>query len=142
MDARQVALAVLCACERQGGWSDGVLKRQLAQAGLGSRDAALATQLCFGVVQNKLLLDFYLSKFSNIPLKRMENKVVQVLRLGLYQMLFLTRIPHSAAVNSAVEMTREGCKNPRAAGMVNGIMRALERSLDRLQDPRRRCAPV
>ncbi|MBE6956370.1 MAG: 16S rRNA (cytosine(967)-C(5))-methyltransferase RsmB [Ruminococcaceae bacterium] len=132
MDARQVALLTLCACERQGGWSDGVLKKQLAQAGLDSRDAALATQLCFGVVQNRILLDFYISKFSNIPIKRMESKVIQALRLALYQMLFLTRIPHSAAVNSAVELTRESCKNPRAAGMVNGILRALERNLDQL----------
>ena len=132
MDARQVAMHTLCACERQGGWSDGVLKKQLAQAGLDNRDAALATQICFGVVQNRILLDFYISKFSNIPLKRMESKVVQALRIGLYQMLFLSRIPHSAAVNSAVEMTRANCKNPRAAGMVNGILRALERNLDHL----------
>ncbi|MBR2934178.1 MAG: 16S rRNA (cytosine(967)-C(5))-methyltransferase RsmB [Oscillospiraceae bacterium] len=132
MDAREVALLTLNACERQGGWSDGVLKKQLSQAGLDSRDAGLATQLCFGVLQNKLLLDFYLSQFSNTPLKRMEAKVVQLLRIGLYQMLFLTRVPHSAAVNSAVELTRQHCKNPRASGMVNGILRALERSLDRL----------
>ena len=132
MDAREVALLTLNACERQGGWSDGVLKKQLAQSELDSRDAGLATQLCFGVLQNKLLLDFYLSKFSNIPLKRMESKVVQAMRIGLYQMLFLTRIPHSAAVNSAVELTRKHCKNPRASGMVNGILRALERTLDRL----------
>ena len=132
MDAREVALLTLNACERQGGWSDGVLKKQLAQSGLDSRDAGLATQLCFGVLQNKLLLDFYLSKFSNIPLKRMESKVIQAMRIGLYQMLFLTRIPHSAAVNSAVELTRRHCKNSRASGMVNGILRALERTLDRL----------
>jgi len=132
MDAREVALLTLNACERQGGWSDGVLKKQLAQAQLDSRDAGLATQLCFGVLQNKLLLDYYLSCFSNIPLKRMESKVVQAMRIGLYQMLFLTRVPHSAAVNSAVELTRKHCKNPRASGMVNGILRALERTLDRL----------
>ena len=80
MDAREVALLTLNTCERQGGWSDGVLKKQLAQAEFDSRDAALATQICFGVLQNRLLLDFYLSRFSNIPLKRMESKVVQLLR--------------------------------------------------------------
>ncbi len=58
--------------------------------------------------------------------------MVQALRLGAYQMLFLTKIPHSAAVNSAVELTRAHCKNPRAAGMVNGVLRALERSLENL----------
>ena len=132
MDAREVALLSLNACQRQGGWSDNILKKQLSQAGLDSRDGALATQLCFGVLQNQLLLDFYLSKFSNLPLKRMEGKVVQALRLGAYQMLFLTKIPHSAAVNRSVEMTRTHCKNPRAPGMVNGILRSLERNLDNL----------
>ena len=132
MDAREVALLTLNHCEHQGGWSDGLLKKQLAQAQLDDRDSALATQLCFGVQQNRILLDFYLSHFSNSPLKRMESKVVQALRIGLYQMLFLTRVPHSAAVNTSVELVRKYCKNPRAAGMVNGILRALERSLDRL----------
>ena len=132
MDAREAALLTLNTCERQGGWSDGALKKQLAAAGLDGREAALATQLCFGVLQNKLLLDFYLGKFSNIPLKRMEGKVVQALRLGAYQMLFLTRIPHSAAVDRSVALTRTHCKNPRAPGMVNAILRSLERSLDQL----------
>ena len=132
MDAREVAMLTLNACQRQGGWSDGVLKKQLAAAGLDSRDAALATQLCFGVLQNQMLLDFYLSKFSNIALKRMEGKVVQILRIGAYQMLFLDKIPHSAAVNSAVAMTKTHCKNQRASGMVNGILRSLERSIHNL----------
>ena len=132
MDAREAAMLALNACQRQGGWSDGALKKQLAAAELSGRDAALATQLCFGVLQNQMLLDFYLSKFSNIPLKRMEGKVVQTLRLGAYQMLFLTRIPHSAAVNSAVTLVKAHCKNPRAAGMVNGILRSMERSLQNM----------
>ncbi len=132
MDARETALLTLNECQRQGGWSDAILKKRLASAGLDSRDGALATQLCFGVLQNRLLLDFYLSDFSNIPLKRMEGKVVEALRLGAYQMLFLDKIPHSAAVNGSVELTRKHCKNPRAAGMVNGILRNLERNLDQL----------
>lgn len=132
MDAREAAMLALNACQRQGGWSDGALKKQLSAAALSGRDAALATQLCFGVLQNQMLLDFYLSKFSNIPLKRMEGKVVQTLRLGAYQMLFLTRIPHSAAVNSAVTLVKTHCKNPRAAGMVNGILRSMERSLQNM----------
>lgn len=132
MDAREAAMLALNACQRQGGWSDGALKKQLSAAELSGRDAALATQLCFGVLQNQMLLDFYLAKFSNIPLKRMEGKVVQTLRLGAYQMLFLTRIPHSAAVNSAVVLVKAHCKNPRAAGMVNGILRSMERSLQNM----------
>ena len=132
MDAREAALLALNACQRQGGWSDDILKKQLAGAGLDSRDSALATRLCFGVLQNRILLDFYLSHFSNLPLKRMEGRVVEALRLGVYQMLFLDKIPHSAAVNASVELTRKFCKNPRAPGMVNGILRSLERNIDNL----------
>lgn len=132
MNAREAALLALNDCQRQGGWSDAILKKRLADGQLDNRDSALATQLCFGVLQNRLLLDFYLSHFSNLPLKRMEGRMVEALRLGAYQMLFLDKIPHSAAVNTSVELTRKHCKNPRAAGMVNGILRNLERNIDHL----------
>ena len=132
MDAREAALLALNDCQRQGGWSDAILKKRLADNRLDGRDSALATQLCFGVLQNRLLLDFYLSHFSNLPLKRMEGKVAEALRLGVYQMLFLEKIPHSAAVNTSVELTRKHCKNPRVPGMVNGILRSLERNIDHL----------
>ena len=127
--ARETAVLTLAACEKQGAWSDGHLKRAIRAAGLDRRDGALCARLCYGVLQNRLLLDFYLSHFSNLPLKRMEGRVVEALRLGAYQMLFLDKIPHSAAVNASVELTRKHCKNPRAAGMVNGILRNLERNL-------------
>lgn len=132
MDAREVAMMTLHNCQRQGGWSDGVLKKQIAAAGLDARDAALATNLCFGVVQNQMLLDFYLGKFSNIPLTRMENKILQCLRLGAYQMIFLSKVPHSAAVDRSVAMAKNNSRNPRAPGMVNAILRSMERSLDHL----------
>ena len=67
MDAREAALLTLNTRGAAGGWSDGALKKQLAAAGLDGRDAALATQLCFGVLQNKLLLDFYLENFPISP---------------------------------------------------------------------------
>ena len=135
MDAREAAMLALNACQRQGGWSDGALKKQLAAAELSGRDAALATQLCFGVLQNQMLLDFYLAKFSNIPLKRMEGKVVQTLRLGAYQLLYLNRVPDHAAVSEAVSLARKKAKNPRAAGLVNGVLRSLIRQREALEPP-------
>jgi len=134
MDARETALVCLNTCQHQGGWSDAVLNRQIRAAGLDPREGALAARLCFGVQQNRTLLDFYLGQYSHIPLKRMESKVVQALRLGAYQLLFLDKIPHSAAVNSSVSLVKRFCKNPRAAGMANGILRSLERNLDCLPE--------
>ena len=133
--AREVALLALSACEKQGAWSDGHLKKKIREAGLDRRDAALATRLCFGVLQNKLLLDFYLAQLSRLPLTRLEERVLECLRLGAYQLLFLTRVPPSAAVNESVNLARKYAKNPRAAGMVNGILRNLLRQKDAMKTP-------
>lgn len=125
--AREAAMLTLSACERQGAWSDGCLKRVLREQGLDRRDAALATRLCFGVQQNKLLLDWHLTPFCHGGLKKLDTNVLCNLRLAVYQILFLDKIPSSAAVNEAVELTRKHCRNPRAAGMVNGVLRSMLR---------------
>lgn len=127
MDAREVALRTLSACQRQGAWSDGHLKKAIREAGLDSRDGALATTLCFGVLQNQMLLDFYLDCFSKIKTVKMEEKVLLALRLGVYQMRFLDRIPVSAAVNTSVELARKYSRNPRTAALVNGVLRTIAR---------------
>lgn len=133
--AREVALQALVACRKQGAWSDGYLKKAIREAGLDSRDGALATRLCFGVLQNRMLLDFYLAQFSRLPLGRMEEQTLEALRLGAYQVLFLTKIPPSAAVNESVELARKYAHNPKAPGVVNGILRNLLRQKDQLRQP-------
>lgn len=133
--ARQVALLSLSAFERQGAWSEGFLKRAIHGAGLDGRDAALATRLCFGVLQNRMLLDFYLEQFCSMKLSKLEEKVLQAMRLGAYQLCFLDRVPHSAAVNESVKLAKQYAKNPRAGGLVNGVLRSLERSLSNLPEP-------
>ena len=130
--AREVALVTLTACEKQGAWSDLALKKNIRAAGLDARDAALATRLCFGVQQNRMLLDFYLSKFSTVKLERIEHKVLNALRLGVYQIAFLTKVPVSAAVNESVELARRYSRNPRSPGLVNGILRSVARNAERL----------
>ncbi len=121
-------MLTLAACERQGAWSDGFLKRTLREGGLDRREAALATRLCFGVLQNRMLLDWHLARFCRMKLDRLELNALCNLRIAAYQFLFLDRIPASAAVNEAVELTRRHCKNPRAAGMVNAVLRAMLRA--------------
>lgn len=136
ISARGVALRVLTACEKQGAWSDGFLKKSLRSAGLDDRDAALATRLCFGVLQNRLLLDHYLGRLSTVKLEKMEPAVRNSLRLGAYQVLFLDRVPDHAAVSEAVDLARENSRNPRSAGLVNGVLRSLVRQKDSLESPK------
>ncbi len=125
--ARETAVLTLAACEKQGAWSDGHLKRTIREQGLDRRDAALAARLCYGVLQNKLLLDWRLSRVCSMKLDRLDAKVLCGLRVGAYQLLFLDKIPPSAAVNEAVELAKRHSRNPRAAGLVNGVLRALAR---------------
>ena len=105
--AREVALDALTACERQGAWSDGYLKKAIGGAKLDGRDAALATRLCFGVLQNRMLLDFYLSKLCATPLHKLEASIRNLLRLGAYQLLYLNRVPDHAAVSEAVSLGKK-----------------------------------
>ena len=134
--AREAAMLTLTACERQGAWSDGYLKRILREQGLDRRDAALAARLCYGVLQNKLLLDWHLARFCKSKLTSLDIRVLCDLRVAAYQLLFLDKIPPSAAGNEAVELTKRHCRNPRAAGMVNGILRAMLRE-EKRPDPDR-----
>lgn len=134
-NARETALRTLLACRRQGAWSDGYLKKAIREDGLDRRDAALATRLCFGVLQNQLRLDWYLAQFSRIPLNKLEEAVLCILRLALYQLQAMDRVPDSAAVNEAVKLARKYSRNPRSAGLVNAVLRAYLRQRNELAEP-------
>ena len=133
MSARSTALGALIACRKTNAWSDGVLKEAVRRDRLDSRDAALASRLCYGVVQNRMLLDFYLAAFVKGPLSRLQPVVLDILRLGAYQLTMMERIPASAAVNEAVEQGKRYA-NARAAGLINGVLRAMARA-DRMPEP-------
>lgn len=130
--SREVAFGVLCACHRRGAWVDAELKKELARSGLDSRDAALASRLVYGVVQNQLLLDHYLSHFVSRPLEKMERRTLDILRLGAYQLLMMDKIPPMAAVNESVELAKENLLGLKTAGFINAVLRNLDRGRDRL----------
>ena len=91
MGARETALNALMACRKDGAWSNGVLKEYIQRDRLDPRDAALATRLCYGVIQNRGKLDFYLKQLLTGKLKDLHPVVRDILHLGLYQILELNR---------------------------------------------------
>ncbi len=135
MTARQVALKALTACEKQGAWSDGILRSLTRSAGLDRRDAALAAKICYGVQQNLLLLNFWIDAFSTVKAAKLEPAVAGCIRMGMYQIAFLDKIPASAAVNESVKLAKEASRNPRSGGLVNGVLRAFARQRERLPMP-------
>ena len=136
MGAREPALNVLIACRREEGWSNGVLKDYISRDRLDRRDAALATRLCYGVVQNRGLLDFYLAQLLTGKVKSLHPAVRDILHMGLYQIYLMDKIPESAAVNESVDLAKRYCKKLRSApGLVNGVLRNAVRTKGTLRQP-------
>ena len=131
-NARDIAVDALTAFRKRQAWSDGFLRNEIRANELSGRDAALATELVNGVLQNMFLLDFYISKFSSIRLNKISPGILDIIRLSVYQILFLDRIPDSAAVNDAVNRVKRS--NKRAAGFVNAITRKISASKDCLPE--------
>lgn len=134
MSARDTALSVLIACRKNGAWMDAALKQQLAKDRLDRRDAALATRLCAAVLQNRLLLDEWIRRYLKGKLTELQPVVLDVLRLAVCQLRFFDKLPPNAVVNEAVEQAKR-LTNPRAAGLVNGLLRAMLRDPSRMSLP-------
>lgn len=132
---RLAALQVLLRCEKQKAWSDAALGDAVRANGLDARDAALASRLCYGVQQNLLLLDFWLAGLSNLPLEKLEPPLRNALRLGLYQLTLLDRVPERAAVDETVKLCHACCKSPNSARIANGILRSACRNRSLLALP-------
>ena len=129
MTGREAALQVLTACRRLDAWSDGSLKA--AVKGLDRREAAFATRLTYGVLQNRALLDFYLGQYCTQSFEKLEPFVRDVLRIGACQILMMDRVPDSAAVSEAVEMVKRH-KRQRASGLVNAVLRKVSQNKENL----------
>lgn len=135
MGARETALHALMACRREGAWSNAVLKDYVRRDRLDARDAALATRLCYGVLQNRGKLDFYLSQLLTGRLSALHPVIRDILHLGLYQLYEMDKIPDAAAVHESVALAKAYGKNPKAASLVNGVLRNAIRSRGKLQEP-------
>ena len=122
--ARETALTILERCRRSQAFSDALLGSAVKTSQLSAKDAALCAKLCYGVLQNAALLDFYIDHFAGANAGKIEPKVRDILRLTAYQILFLTKIPAHAAVSEGVELCKE-CGYARASGFVNAVSRKI-----------------
>ncbi len=137
-NARAVALSVLLSCEKQAAWLDRALKSELHTSEVAPRDAALCSKICYGVCQNRMLLEFWLKHFSSVKPEKLEPSVHIAILMAMYQIGMLDKIPQRAAVNEAVELTKRNSKNPRSPALVNGILRSFCRQAEELPQPKER----
>ena len=126
-NARDTALGVLVSCRTAGAWADAALKAQLRRDGLSGAEAALCSRIVYGVMQNRLLLDFYLGSYCSQKIDHLQPPLAEILRIGAYQILFLDKVPDSAAVNQAVEQAKANGR-AKASGLVNAVLRQVSRN--------------
>ena len=126
MTPRSAVVKALLAIQEDGGYSNIVLDELLEHTSLASSDRALASRLLYGVTERRLTLDYLLNKTASTPVKKMEPAVREILRVGVYQLVYMDKTPAFAAINEAVEQTRQfGCG--RLSAFVNGVLRQVER---------------
>ena len=136
MKARETALDVLIACRKRAAWSNGVLKDYIERDRLDRRDAALATRLCYGILQHRGMLDFFLAQLLTGKIKDLHPVVRDILHMGLYQIYELDKVPDSAAVNESVLLAKKYCRWQRSApGLVNAVLRNAVRTKGTLKQP-------
>jgi len=120
-NGRDRALSALLAFDRGRDKADEALDAALSPL-KDPREKALATRIFYGVIQNLSLLDFYISAFSSLKKNKISPSVLWILRIGMYQLVFLDRVPKSAAVDTSVTLAKRYA-NPRAASFVNAVLR-------------------
>ncbi len=124
---RDTAFSVLLKIEQDKAYSNIALDSALRGQGLGGVDSAFATALVYGVLERQITLDEIIRQYSKIPLRKIEIKTKIILRMGLYQLLWMDKVPDSAAVNESVNLAKRK-KLHKSAGFINGILRSVTRA--------------
>lgn len=134
MNARELALNVLYKIEVDEAYSNTTLDKELNNSDLSKLDKALASEIVYGVLTWKITLDEIIQRYSSIKLKKISDWILNILRMGIYQIAFLDKIPESAAVNESVNLAKR-YGHEASARFVNAILRKITKDeVDKLLD--------
>lgn len=131
--AREAALKTLYAVDKDGAYMNIALNDIITESHLSPLDAALCTTLVLGVERNRLFLDNIISNLSSIRLKKISPWIINILRIGIYSIRFMEKIPESATINECVKLAKR-YGHQKSAGFVNAILRKSTTSGDFLPE--------
>lgn len=129
--SRQIAFEALRAIDR-GAFADVVLDRKLNQAQLSAQDKGLVTELVYGTVRRRRTLDALISQFGKREASKQQADLLQILRLGFYQLRYLSHVPNHAVVNTTVQLAKAQ-RLGKLSGVVNGMLRQYIRQQSKAQ---------
>lgn len=131
INTRKLAYEILMALEESREVSDKVINDYLKKNSLDKRDENLVRKIVYGCLENKLLLNYYIEKVVSMDFSKIDQELIYILQIGMYQILFLDKIPNSAAVNESVKIAKK--VNFKTSGFVNGVLRNFIRQKDQLK---------
>ena len=137
---RALSLEILNRIESTDAYADILIEEAFRRHPLKDVDKGLLIELLYGVLRWRERIDWIISLFSSIKPPKMERDILNILRLGTYQLLFLDRIPVSAAVNESVKLAK--VIGQRQGGFVNAVLRAIDRGRDDITYPDLASDPV
>ena len=123
---REAAFKALLAIERDGSYSNLELSKMLASDGLSNK--GFIREIVYGVTENKIYLDYILDKFIKKGAAKTKLQALIILRMGVYQILFMNSVPNYAAVNESVALARRFARG--TDGFINGVLRNFIRNMD------------
>lgn len=124
--ARETALKILHETHQKDGYLNIVFQNRMRSVELPREERAMVKELVSGVQQQMILLDYAIRSYSSIRLKKISPYILEILRLGLYQLYFMDRIPESAAVNESVKLAKK-YGHGASAGFVNALLYSAAR---------------
>lgn len=134
MNSRNAAFRVLLAIERDGAYSSIAINNSIKENKFDGREASFLSSLVYGVLERKITLDYIIAQYSKIPLKKLDLGTKIILRMGVFQLIFMEKIPESAAVNESVKLAKKN-KLFSSSGFINGVLRSVVRSEGRYELP-------
>lgn len=121
---RQIAFQALLKTEKDGAFSNLALDAVLSKSQLDTRDKSFVSNLFYGVIERQLTIDYNLSLYLTKPLKKLKPEALTIMRMGAYQILFMDKVPDSAAVNESIKLTKKNGAS-YASGLINAVLRKV-----------------
>lgn len=131
---RETALKILYAIDKSGAYSNIALNKKLDNIKLSNLDKAFITELVYGTLKWKLSIDYIIEKFSSVRIKKLSPWILNILRLGVYQLIYMSKIPESAACNESVNLARR-YGHSASSRYVNAVLRNIARSKEQIEYP-------
>jgi 16S rRNA (cytosine967-C5)-methyltransferase len=141
VNARETAVLILDKVLGEKAYSNIALKQGLEYSNLSRVDKALVTEIVNGTLKNMIKLDFIIAKFVKMDMNKLDKNVENILRTGVYQIMYLDRVPDSAACNEGSNLARK-FSNEGTVKFVNGVLRNVSRNKDTLQFPDKAREPL